>query len=423
MLIVIAVVVAVVVVTVTVALVAAVVVAAVACCCCCFSFLLLLLLQLLLLLRLLLPLLMLLFLLLLLVCYSCSSYYFKFPSRNITPERSGKYIVELFYPERRVNSFQIIVQERPSIRTDCMNMTINEGENLTCICKATSKDLSALKWSGDKPGEIYNFTDILILENVSRNDSGTYTCAPINRTFKYQVSFNLQVVPNISIPVSKHVQIEYFSVLRNMSLGSRKIIISCKAKGIPKPTYEISHNGIVKNDSTYIVEEGNVASLGKYECLAKNGESSDRSSLHLNSTVFESKHNLQRRMDLKTMLIAGGCSFAAGTLFACFLACFCKNCGKKKNEKTNTDYDDVVPRWDISKYEDAQGTENENGEIELDRLGDEESRNSAEYDLPLNAENSCHPFHYNEYKNDRFYYNEYENSQVYYKESCFQELM
>ncbi|CAB3991510.1 fasciclin 2, isoform B [Paramuricea clavata] len=271
--------------------------------------------------------------------------------REITLGDSGKYILELFCRDknityRRLNSFEVIVQDKPFVLIDCNDMTVYEGDNVTCVCKTTPQYPTAVvTWLWNKQGNsgVKNFTDILTLENISRNERGTYTCFVKSRNLVNKTSFNLKVVPKNST-----VQIKYFNVFQEVGANCCELSLLCKAEGFPEPNYTISHRDVaVKYGNMYTVDTSKISSLGLYECLARNGASSDKRSLFMNASLplksCLEKEKRNSETEWKIRLIIGACSFLTGILVLYVLMCCCKKC-KKEDDCENSEYDDVCPR-------------------------------------------------------------------------------
>ena len=307
--------------------------------------------------------------------------------REITLGDSGKYILELFCSDgsRRVNSFEIIVQDKPFVLIDCNDMTVYEGDNITCVCKTTVQYPTAtVTWLRNKQGNsgVENFTDILTLENILRNESGTYTCFVQSGNLVNKTSFNLKVVPKNST-----VEIKYFDVFQEVGANCCELSLLCTAEGFPEPNYTISHRDVaVKYGNMYIVDTRNISSLGQYECLARNGASSDKrllfldASLPLKPCLGKEKRNFET--EWKIRLIIGACSFLTGILVLYVLMCCCRKCKKKEDDCENSEYDDVCPR-----EQEALAPASENHEMRLPYTSGRPvgERQSAEY------ENMCPP--------------------------------
>ena len=71
--------------------------------------------------------------------------------QHVTPEDSGKYVVKLSCPHRAIYSFEVIVQFNPLLFIDCQDTVAYEGENISCICKATNMNSStSVTWIRNK---------------------------------------------------------------------------------------------------------------------------------------------------------------------------------------------------------------------------------------------------------------------------------
>lgn len=206
--------------------------------------------------------------------------------QDVTLEDSGKYIVQLSCPHRAIYSFEVIILTNPFLYIDCKDMVVYEGENISCICKATNTDAStSVTWIWDKIEranlEIKKFTDILTLINVSRSESGIYTCHAKDNNSVNDTSFRLEV--------------------------------------IPKSTISANECSINKTDCL------NATILAK-PCLNK-----------VNSDIDANE------MGWNIRFIVGACSFLMGIISG-VLICSCKRLCIKKNRNGNSIYDDVSPR-------------------------------------------------------------------------------
>ncbi len=326
---------------------------------------------------------------------------------------NGKYILEIFCPDRKVYSFELIVQTEFFIYIDCVDMTVYEGDNITCICKATD-NRSSPKWNqpGKTNSEMGVSTDILTLRNLSKIQSGTYTCFAKSRNFVNNASFNLKVVPRNS--THTRVEMQYFKAFCEAGVGYGKLVLICKAEGIPEPRYTISFNGIaVNHGNMYNIDTRNKSSLGQYECFAINRLNSVRRFLFLNESFLvnscmdkeKEKVIYKIEMEWKIGLMIGAFSFLAGILFVCILTCSLKKFGQKDVRYENSDHVDNPPRSAQGELEPAS----ENEEMRLrhtpGRSGNEEVRHHQEYDLPVVGNRGDHDYYndnsYQELSRDR----------------------
>ncbi|CAB4043016.1 Hypothetical predicted protein, partial [Paramuricea clavata] len=135
-----------------------------------------------------------------------------------------------------------------------------------------------------------------------------------------------------------------------------------------------------------------------YECLAKNGGSSDKCSLRFNES-FRVQQKDKREVGWEMMSIAGACSFVAGILFVYILNCLGKKCTTRDDRNDNSEHVDVSPE---SRQQRSGNEELGPNEMELRhtsrRPEDEEIRHSATYVnvMPVNVENMPDYVNYDE---------------------------
>jgi hypothetical protein len=320
--------------------------------------------------------------------------------RKITFADRGTYTVELCSHEY---SFRVIVQIKPLVYIDCIDTTVYEGDNITCMCKATNGNPpGTVTWLRTKPEQghsgMENFTNVLTLRNISRNESGTYTCFAKSRNFVNKTSFNLKVVLKNSIPADKEVRIENFQVLQQFgdADGHSKIFLFCKAEGSPHPSYRISHNGTaVTFGNIHTVDTGKTSSLGQYECLARNRMSSDRRLLLLNESFFVKsclgKEIRKAQTEWEMVFIVGACSFITGLLVLYVSMCCCRKFKKDGDHYENVEYVDVSAR----NAQGGLGPASDNVEMRSRHASDSPGNEEVPYDLPV-VENTRDHDYYND---------------------------
>ena len=159
---------------------------------------------------------------------------------NVTTEDSGKYIVKITCPRyRAIHAFEVIVVSDPSLFIDCQDMVVYEGEDISCICKATNNNsAAAVTWIWNKTEqdnlETEHFTGLLTLVNVTRSQSGRYTCKAKGNSSVKDKSFNLEVMQkgSSSIATSTNVPDNPDSNKENVETDSKEwkirfIIAAC----------------------------------------------------------------------------------------------------------------------------------------------------------------------------------------------------
>ena len=313
--------------------------------------------------------------------------------QNISRKDNGKYILEYTSgsTSTKVHSFEILVAEKYILYIDCKDTTVLEGADITCICTASSDKPSAeIGWvRGTRYLREKKLSKVLVLEHLSRNQSGMYTCFSKMYATTYFASFNLNVlrkepapkepapkepgpkepVPKEPVPKHDKVKIRYFKV---STVNDSKISLHCKAKGIPEPSFTILRNGIAvtyEASYTFDVEKG----LAKYECLARNRISFDKRSLYLSSVLLAKTRSGEEKDEFE-LFIVGACSFLAGIFFMAIFTCACKKLRKKKDHCNASDYVDVLPP-------NARERHGENNQMRLHRMSGS-PRNDG-YELPV----------------------------------------
>lgn len=222
---------------------------------------------------------------------------------NIALENSGKYIVKLFCPlYRAIYSFEVIVKSNPILYINCKDMVVYEGESISCICEAINTDSPAsVTWIWKKTQhanlEVKNFTGILTLVNVSRSESGKYSCHAKDNNSVKNISFKLDVVPKSTTPTNKQPMVK----------------IDCLNITIPDEL-----------------------------CLKKEKNDIDGN-----------------KIEWKIRIVVAGCSFLAGVVMSCVLISSRKKLCDKKNRYRSSVYDDVSPRPAKEGLRDSWPEENE----------------------------------------------------------------
>jgi hypothetical protein len=328
--------------------------------------------------------------------------------RKTELEDRGKYILELSCPGRKIFSFEMIVQAKPFVFIDCNDMTVNEGDSITCICKATNEmPFATVSWNLNKPEEgnleRKYISDILILRNLKIIQSGTYTCLAKSRNSvnTSYASFHLKVMPKTS--TNSTVEIKYFKAFQEFGVGYSELSLFCKAEGFPEPNYTISHNGTaVKFGHMYTVDIGKISSLGQYECLARNRASSDKRLLFLDASFFVKsclgKEKRKAETEWGMVFIVGACSFLAGIIVLYVSMCCCKKFKKKDGVGyENAEYVDVSAR----NAQGGLGPASGNVEMRLRHTSDSPGNEEVPYDLPVVENTTYNDNGYQELSEDR----------------------
>ncbi|XP_043342030.1 hemicentin-1 isoform X3 [Cervus canadensis] len=196
---------------------------------------------------------------------------------NVVPEDSGTYtcIANNAAGEDR-HTISLTVHVLPTFTELPGDVSLNKGEQLRLNCKATGIPLPKLTWTFNNNIIPAHFDSInghseLVIERISKEDSGTYVCTAENSVgFVKAIGFVYVKEP----PVFKG---DYPSNWIEPLGGNA--ILNCEVKGDPAPTIQWSRRGIDIEISHRIRQLGNGSlaiygtvneDAGDYTCVATN---------------------------------------------------------------------------------------------------------------------------------------------------------
>ncbi|XP_065792282.1 hemicentin-1 isoform X3 [Muntiacus reevesi] len=197
--------------------------------------------------------------------------------QNVVPEDSGTYtcIANNAAGEDR-HAISLTVHVLPTFTELPGDVSLNKGEQLRLNCKATGIPLPKLTWTFNNNIIPAHFDSInghseLVIERISKEDSGTYVCTAENSVgFVKAIGFVYVKEP----PVFKG---DYPSNWIEPLGGNA--ILNCEVKGDPAPTIQWSRRGIDIEISHRIRQLGNGSlaiygtvneDAGDYTCVATN---------------------------------------------------------------------------------------------------------------------------------------------------------
>ncbi|XP_061016921.1 hemicentin-1 isoform X2 [Dama dama] len=197
--------------------------------------------------------------------------------QNVVPEDSGTYtcIANNAAGEDR-HTVSLTVHVLPTFTELPGDVSLNKGEQLRLNCKATGIPLPKLTWTFNNNIIPAHFDSInghseLVIERISKEDSGTYVCTAENSVgFVKAIGFVYVKEP----PVFKG---DYPSNWIEPLGGNA--ILNCEVKGDPAPTIQWSRRGIDIEISHRIRQLGNGSlaiygtvneDAGDYTCVATN---------------------------------------------------------------------------------------------------------------------------------------------------------
>ncbi|XP_073903349.1 hemicentin-1 isoform X3 [Castor canadensis] len=197
--------------------------------------------------------------------------------KNVMPEDSGTYTcVASNAAGEDTHTVTLTVHVLPTFTELPGDVSLNKGEQLRLSCKATGIPLPKLTWTFNNNiipayfDSVSGFSE-LVIEKVSKEDSGTYVCTAENSVgFVKAIGFVYVKEP----PVFKG---DYPSNWIEPLGGNA--VLNCEVKGEPAPTIHWSRRGVDVEISHRIRQLGNGSlaiygtvneDAGDYTCVATN---------------------------------------------------------------------------------------------------------------------------------------------------------
>ncbi|XP_046863762.1 hemicentin-1-like isoform X4 [Xenia sp. Carnegie-2017] len=206
--------------------------------------------------------------------------------KNVNQSYNGEFTLAIstVLPTLR-SRVNVYIAVKPNVVHNCSNLlVVNEGDNVSCVCRGEGGNPPANVTWFDKNNNIFGddvgvVSKTLVITNVTMNDGGNYRCKAQSYNdprFRDDKSIEIQVKAAYP-PQQTNITISPMSVKKD-----HEVTITCESDGYPEPTYTIYHNGtgnmrVVSNDRTYIIQSVNFNSAGSYRCEAKNKRGSDLS--------------------------------------------------------------------------------------------------------------------------------------------------
>ncbi|XP_028399290.1 hemicentin-1-like [Dendronephthya gigantea] len=100
--------------------------------------------------------------------------------KNVNLTYDGTYRFDLIAPVGGRSTVVVFIAKKPNVTVNCSSLvTLNEGENFTCLCRGEGGNPPAnVTWfkDGDKFSDVKTENQTLTLLNVGKANIGTYTC-------------------------------------------------------------------------------------------------------------------------------------------------------------------------------------------------------------------------------------------------------
>ncbi|XP_071607415.1 hemicentin-1 isoform X1 [Heliangelus exortis] len=196
---------------------------------------------------------------------------------NVVPEDSGSYTcIASSAAGEDTHTFTLAVHVLPTFTELPGDVTLNKGEQLSLTCKATGMPVPKITWTFNSKIIPVQYLDEnghseLVIERVSKDDSGTYVCTAEN------VVGSIKAIGFVYVkepPVFKGG----YSSSQTEPLGGNAML-NCEVRGDPPPTIQWSKNGVhvQSNNRIHQLNNGSLAiyttvneDAGDYKCVATN---------------------------------------------------------------------------------------------------------------------------------------------------------
>ncbi|RWS11618.1 hemicentin-1-like protein [Dinothrombium tinctorium] len=173
-------------------------------------------------------------------------------------------------------TIRITVSNSPSVLRQLQVATLTEGSKFTALCSVTKgseplyfewfKDQSPIKASSEVKIESASpSVSILMIDKISKRDSGNYTCKVRNAFGSDNYSFQLVV----------KVALKWIKEPNDLkTIAGSDVEIGCIADGFPLPTTKWFKKGVEKlitSDGKLEFTAISLKDSGEYECIVENG--------------------------------------------------------------------------------------------------------------------------------------------------------
>uniref|UniRef100_A0A674IMN9 Hemicentin-1 n=1 Tax=Terrapene triunguis TaxID=2587831 RepID=A0A674IMN9_9SAUR len=196
---------------------------------------------------------------------------------NAVPEDSGSYTcVASNAVGEDIHTVSLMVHVLPAFTELPGDIALNKGEQLRLTCKATGTPIPKITWTFNNnivPAKLDNANghSELVIERVSKDDSGTYVCTAENTVG------SIKAIGFVYVKEPPVFQGDYYSSWIEPLGGNA--ILNCEVRGDPPPTIQWSKKGVSIQISNRIrqLSNGSLAiygtvneDAGDYTCIATN---------------------------------------------------------------------------------------------------------------------------------------------------------
>ena len=173
---------------------------------------------------------------------------------------------KVFFAQRLSLAVAAIIIQKPS------SVIVEEGENVTLLCKASGRPTPTVTWVrafiGHLPkGKTTLLHGKLTIQNVAKADSGTYACSAKNFLGK-DSAFAL-------ITVTDRLKFTQTPPLKVSTEKKSNLMLNCAARGTMVIIWKragqcLPQNHVVYRNGTLLLRNLSPKDAGSYTCVAKN---------------------------------------------------------------------------------------------------------------------------------------------------------
>nr|XP_033797103.1 limbic system-associated membrane protein isoform X3 [Geotrypetes seraphini] len=186
----------------------------------------------------------------------------------------------------RTLQVHLIVQVPPKISNISSDITVNEGSNLTLVCKANGRPEPLITWRHLSPsdGDFNWEEEYLDITGITREQSGKYECKAANEVSSADVK---QVRVTVNYPPT------ITNAKNNEAATGKPATLRCEASAMPLPDFEWYRDDSRINNaqgmeiksigsrSTLMVANVTEEHYGNYTCVATNKLGITNTSIYL----------------------------------------------------------------------------------------------------------------------------------------------